>query len=196
MQEQGFVVVRRGDVGAWLREPAACSHEPAPPFSEADIAARYRGFDGPMFPRPDDVPFEGRPAASDALSQLQEFCGSLGPEVSCDIIYLDTSATGGGERNACLSDLTFLGYDFGFYQWQYNKWSVIVCEILQHTYPELEAFATRLNSHLLLPDVEAAYRVQETRAHLVERGGEREGRLETTIPGEEFRPVGIYALHR
>lgn len=189
----GFLVVRRIN---WLTE-LPFAEEPIqrknvrPPvggLSHEEVRARYRGFDA--WPWPDDAKFALPPltnglAVPTLLPAIEEYYKEVSKSYSCDLIYLDYTQ---GIR--ALIELPtrfkFLGYDYGYYEWEHNLFSSLLHEVIFGIYDNMTLFAELINDNLLLPDIKTAEQLHLTRTRLLETNADLERN------GEVLTPIAIY----
>jgi len=161
---------------------------PALALSHEEIRTRYRGFEG--WPWPDDVNFalpqlKHGLAVSHLLPAIEDYYEEVSKVHLCDLIYLDFTE-GISASLELPPKFKFLGYDYGYYVWEYNHFSSLFHEVIYGIYDEMKSYAGMLNDHLLLPDVQILRSLHSARTRLLENGADLER------DGEGLGPIAIY----
>jgi hypothetical protein len=172
------------------RTPIVPTRVPVLGLTHDEVAGRYRGFEGDAWGGHDwrsEYPFVADSGLGD-LSQLAPITEALAKDFGpgSDLIYV-----GGVSPPAGLpSSLTFVGYDYGYYESVWGYYSVTYNEIIYGLHPAMREFATLLNEHLLLPDAEQADQVGTVRQRLLAAGVD----LETD--SDEWYAMGVWLYSR
>ena len=69
------------------------------------------------------------------------------------------------------------GYDFGYYESEYGKYSCIFHEVVYGMHAEMRGFGNRLNENLLMKEKRDGKDLAGVRKHLLETGADLEGDL-------------------
>ena len=186
--QSGLLVVKR----IWSRRDAfRVEREPAVQMSIEEIGRLYRGIDGLPWPEWDVSPL--RPSLSSGLAHpmslelVNRYRNDQCPQ-ECDLIYIASNATHASPPAA----MTFLGFDFGYYESEWAVYSVVLHEVLYGSYAALREFAPELNSCLLMPTVEAMSRLESRRDELLRNGAD----LETSSKSVPIAVFGNPESHR
>lgn len=161
-------------------------------LSHEGVLARYRGLDG--WPWPGDShlampPLANGLAVTTPFTALEEYYEETSKLYPCDLMYLDF-AHGVKTPVGLPPNFRFLGYDYGYYQWEDNLFSSLFHEVIYGVYDEMIAFAKLLNDNLLLPSVDIAQELHCVRTQLLEIGAHLERN------GEVLSPIAIYGSDR
>lgn len=159
-------------------------------ISDREVLERYAGIDGRLWP--DDpaaagLELERGLAPFGQIGRVRTYLRSLRPKVRCDLLVVEREPFGG---SADRSELSFLGYDFGFLEGEHNVYSLLFQEVIYPRFEELSAFASCLNQNLLLDSVEATKEIAGIRDSLEARGE----RFETTDSPEVCDSIAVFAF--
>ncbi len=169
-ESDGFLVVRRIDYlaeSAWARAHAA-ERPPAVALTHAQVLAHYRGFDGdPWPPRLGGapVPLVDGLAPLAAYEAVAAYAVGTPAAPWCDLLYLQRSDPA-APPPPLPAGFVHLGYDCGYYTWEYALFSCLLHEVIYGVRPELRTFAAALNAHLLMPTLAAAEALRAVREPL------------------------------
>lgn len=185
----GILVVRRVDYfaeGRFKTSPVS----PSVDLGNSDVLTCYRGIEGEPWPlEPERVGLD----LSSGLVPLHCLDKVLGyfhvarKCFHCDLIYIDT-VQGNTPQIAPPNGFWFCGFDFGWYQSEYNLFSAIFNEIIYGRYSELRFFGAKLNENLLLPSMADISAFVQARQQLIEKGAD----LETAEEGDGLGPIAVY----
>ena len=187
----GYVVVRHVDPTVAYPLSEVARRQPPGHLDGSEVARRYRGFDGDLWPGAEfNVIAKNQFGLADRhqLRLLQHTAANCDSPELCDLIYL---STGKGCQLCRTADHLLLGYDFGHFASVYDKYSVILNEVIFGRHDEIRQFARQLNDHLLLPTVETARFLGAARTHLLAHGGD----LETDINPIPMCVFGVSRQH-
>jgi hypothetical protein len=171
----GLVVVAHS---TWFHGP----HRDAPPASvpldHLTIAERFKGLsaDRHMWPLED--------ARIDALcgdgglldcglvplshlADVMDYHRRALEQVPCDLLYCQPLASWDEAELREPDDLSFCGYDYGYYLGAEHHFSAVHNDILYGRYDVLRAYADHLNSDLLVPALELVQDVHHDRTELI-----------------------------
>lgn len=150
-----------------------------PRMTHVDVCARYRGFDGVVWPEPvpEGLHVTDGLVANDKLLLVESYVAALEYPEEWEILTLVVQ---GGPHPGDVGDAwRFVGYDVGYYESTGGIFSVIMNEVLYGQYPELTDFAAQLNEHLLMGSRQAAESLVTAHEQLAEKGAdvEYDGRM-------------------
>jgi hypothetical protein len=170
----GYAVVRRLDWKIVYPESVVAQRTPSVALSSDQIAVKYRGFDGDLWPGDefDVVPKnEFGLVESTDVDRLRSTLARVDPSAMLDLIFI-ADATAWTPEASMLGSA--LGYDFGHFASIFNKYSVLLNEVIFGAHDQLRAFGSQLNEHLLFPSLQTALFLGAARRNLVNLGADLE----------------------
>jgi hypothetical protein len=171
----GLVVVAHS---TWFRGVQGDEPVPSVPLDHSTIAARFKGLsaDRHMWPVEDAridalcgdgglldcglVPLPHLPYVLDYYRRASE-------HVTCDLLYCQPLASWDEAELRESDDLSFRGYDYGYYLGAEHHFSAVHNDIVYGRYDVLRAQAEQLNSDLLLPTLQLVQDIHHTRTELI-----------------------------
>ena len=162
--------------GAPMRAPSIeGSHE--------EICRRYRGFDGFLWPELEHRDFATEDGLADLkdLDEVDAYLMKLPSRSDCDIVVLSR------DDAARLRDPQWnhIGFDIGYFDSEWSRFSVIMNEVIYGTVPELRQFANELNKQLLFDNLECAHLLMKEREKVAALGADVE-------KAECIEPIAIF----
>lgn len=153
----------------------------------------YRGFDGlklwPQVEAFEGIMLDGALAPASQLSAVLQYASAICRD-RCDLLFCDV-ITDFGSHVVRTSGLPFLGFDYGWLESEYNRFSVVLHEVVFGSLERMREYTTLLNRNLLfdsLSDVVALARERESHKN-------REGlELESVDRGVRLVAVAVYDL--
>ena len=185
---RGFLVVRRLNWALEYPNSIVAKRSPAVHLSSDDVARRYSGFEGDLWPGTlfAKVPKnEFELVEQGGLDMLRRILADLGRSDEYDLIYLECADLSRGLGR--VEPSRFLGYDCGYFESSFNKYSVLLNEVIFGEYDELRSFAGQLNEHLLFQSPEPPRFLAKARENLLAKGADLEANARC-IPVSIMRP--------
>jgi hypothetical protein len=171
----GLVVVAHS---TWFRGAHGDELAPSVPLDHPTIAVRFKGLsaDRHMWPLDDAridalcgdgglldcglVPLSQLPYVLDYYRRALE-------HARCDLLYCQPLASWDEAELRESDELSFRGYDYGFYLGAEHHFSAVHNDIVYGRYDVLRAQAEHLNSDLLLPTLQLVQDIHHTRTELI-----------------------------
>lgn len=125
-------------------------------------------------------------APLDRLSEVIAISEHLAHVSRSFILYLSIDGNG---RPRLPDEFRFLGYDFGYFLSDYNRYSVLESEIVYGLNEEMLRYAGELNEYFLLNSLSTAERIRILRLSLIDRGVSLEN-------DEQCIPIGIWIYNK
>lgn len=183
----GYAVVRRLNWTAVHPESVVARRTPAVALSRERIAIQYRGFDGEFWPGDDFDSVRKNEfglVESTDVGELRSRLARVDPLATLDFIFVEVA-----ELRVPLPALpgSVLGYDVGHFGSVFDKYSVLLNDVIFGAHDELRAFGGQLNEHLLLPSLETARFLRAAREDLLRHSAD----LETDVRWAAFRILDL-----
>jgi hypothetical protein len=105
-------------------------------------------------------------------------------QAPCDLLYCQPLASWDEAELRESDELSFRGYDYGYYLGVENHFSAIHNDIIYGKYDALRAYAEHLNDDLLVPALELVQDIHHVRTELIHLGAHLEH-------DESFIPIAI-----
>jgi hypothetical protein len=157
---------------------------PALGKTHEEALGTYRGFDALAWPHEDHPGFrvhDGVARLSD-LAQVRAYLASLPDYAECDLIAIGTEST------KPPPNWRFLGLDVGYFQSEWDRFSVLLNEVVYGAHEDLRRHAASLNRYLLLDSEAPARALLRERAEIARQGGDvEEGEMNTIAVFEPER---------
>ena len=171
----GLLVVAHG---TWYQDPQRDAPVPSVPLDHATIAKRFKGLsaDRHAWPLEDDridalcgdgglldcglVPLSELEYVVDYHRRAQE-------HAPCDLLYCQPLASWDEAELRESNELSFCGYDYGYFLGIENHFSAVHNDILYGRYDLLRAYSDHLNADLLLPTLQLVQDVHHDRTELI-----------------------------
>jgi hypothetical protein len=157
-------------------------------FTPRDVLNRYRGFEGRAWPGTlgDDIALVGGLAPLSEFDRLWEYCRRVETPL-IDLVYCSF------DEDPDLPDFEFVGFDVGYYESEYNHYSVVLNEVIYGSCDVLTAFNPELNGQLLIDTEKRAEALLAVRATVsrsecdLESGPERLQSISIFVPRPSSR---------
>ena len=189
----GLLVVAHS---TWFQSPHGDAPQSSVPLDHATIAARFKGLSADRHTWPlEDARIDalcGDGGLLDCglvplseLAYVAEYYRRALEQAPCDLLYCQPLASWDEAELRDSDDLSFVGYDYGYYLGVENHFSAVHNDILYGRYDVLRAYAEHLNSDLLLPTLQLVQDVHHDRTELIHSHAALEH-------DESFIPIAIY----
>lgn len=144
----------------------------------------YRGFDGIAWPGNSLAEFSLRNglASEDQLPKLLAYYDKIGPP-DLDLVYCSSEMDD-------LPGFEFVGYDLGYYESEFNHFSVLLNEVVFGSLLQLTKFRASLNECLLLMSDDDTDEIRYERERLLETDSDLE------IGEERIETIPMFAIKR
>jgi hypothetical protein len=188
----GLLVIAHG---RWFQGPHRAAPAPAVPLDHPTVAERFKGLSADRHPWPiEDARIEALCGDGGLLdcglvplaqwSYVTEYYRRALEQAPCDLLYCQPLASWDEAELRESGDLSFRGYDYGYYLGIENHFSAVHNDILYGRYDRLRAYARHLNEDLLLPTIQLVQDVHHARTELIHLGAHLEH-------DESFIPIAI-----
>jgi hypothetical protein len=180
----------------WFQDSQGDAPDPSLPLDDPTIAERFKGLsaDRHMWPledaRIDALCWDGGLLDCGLvplfhLTYVEDYYRRALEHAPCDLLYCQPLASWDEAELRESEDLSFRGYDYGYYLGAENHFSAVHNDILYGRYDVLRSYAEHLNSDLLLPALELVQDVHHDRTELIHAHAALEH-------DESFIPIAIF----
>jgi hypothetical protein len=197
--QTGFVVIGRYEPNWPWVEPDYMVRNPRLDLSWKDFLISFKGIEGDIWLKFQEIapPTEyGELVNIQDYEIAQSFYNKNAAGNKCDLIFIRDNL------NIELPDVVkneffFCGYELGNYGPLGGYWSSIAQEVVNGLLAEMLDFTRFLNEYYLLPDIETAKKLSDTRKMLCDQGHSGK-ELEDcdSVPGESCRILEIYCKNK
>ena len=153
-----------------VQSGALAKRKPAVEAPSEEVFRRYRGFDGMAWPELEHPEFrtESGLAEMTDLALVDQHVRRLARPEDCDMVLLARPGT--YDEALLRPGWTLAGFDLGYFDSEWSHFSVVLNDVLFGVHAELRTFASRLNEHLLLGNLEDAITLLTERNRLAGAG--------------------------